>query len=359
MITRLILVVAVVAALGRLNSFAQPPGAPDAKDKKDEKTEPPKPEPPKAGPTRAPAKDEPPVFEIRMEDDTVLKVSLLEPTLTVVTKYGKLSVPVTDVRRLEFGFRFPDGMEAKVEKAIADLGSPEFRTREDAEQALADLGLHAVPALRRATRSDDPEVVRRAQAVLKVLTGKLTPEQLELRDYDTVETPEFVIKGKLDVSTMKVRSKYFGETTLKVADIRSFRGASGSARGEFALDSAKYAKVTQSEWMETGVELSSGQQLEITASGKIDPWPQSPGQYGCDPAGLAVYAGQPLPDGVMRIGTPGQVVARIGPKGTPFVVGASFKGKVTESGKLYLCISPSPWNCDSSGNYKVVVSATY
>ena len=46
---------------------------------------------------------------------------------------------------------------------------------------------------------------------------------------------------------------------------------------EFALDAGKYAKLNQADWMETPVEIFSGQQLEVTASGKIDQWPQGPG----------------------------------------------------------------------------------
>ena len=34
------------------------------------------------------------------------------------------------------------------------------------------------------------------------------------------------------------------------------------------------------------------------------------------------------------------------------------KGKPTESGKLYLRIAGSPWNCDSSGSYKITVNVT-
>jgi hypothetical protein len=61
---------------------------------------------------------------------------------------------------------------------------------------------------------------------------------------------------------------------------------------------------------------------------------------------------------VQRIGIPGQLIGRVGPSGTPFALGASYKGKVAESGKLYLRIGPSPWNCESTGSYKVTVNVT-
>ena len=350
MFQRLIPAAAVVAALGWAVSLAQPPlDAPGRQPKKADQPD----TGPKPG-AKADGKIEPPAFELRTLDDTVMKVVLLEPSVALVTKYGKLSIPVADVRRLEFGFRYPDGLEEKINKEIADLGSPDFRTREDAEQALAEIGHFAVPALRRAAKSQDPEVVRAAQAVLKFLQGKLGEGKPELRDFDVVETAEFTAKGRLELGALKVRTKYFGEATVKLTDIRSFRSIGSSSTAEFALDAAKYAKMNQADWMETSIEVSSGQQLELTASGKIDQWPPGPGQYMCSPGGLPGYnAGGVVPGGGQRLGVPGQIVGRIGPNGVTFAIGASYKGKVNESGKLYLRISPSPWNCDSTGSYKV------
>ena len=78
-------------------------------------------------------------FEVRMADESAIKVVMLDPAITVATRYGKLVIPVTEIRRIEPGFRFPDGSEIKVEKAIEALASPVFAEREDAEQALVKL----------------------------------------------------------------------------------------------------------------------------------------------------------------------------------------------------------------------------
>jgi|SRR5579883_744660 len=348
MFRRFLSAAAVVMTLGWA-SFAQPPGPPAQTDAKTE---------PKSASTTT-SKNEPATFELRTHDDTVMKVVLLDPSVSLITKYGKLSIPAADVRRLEFGFRYPEGMKSKIDKAIEELGSLDFRTREDAEQRLADIGHFAIPSLRRTQKSEDPEVVRRAQAVLKLLEGKLGEGKEELRDYDVVETPEFTVKGQLELTALKVRTKYFGDATLKLTDIKSFRSISSASNAEFALDAAKYAKLDQADWLETQIEVSSGQQLEVTATGKIDQWPQGPGQYMSEPGGLPGYtAAGALPDGSQRIGVPGQIVAKIGAKGTPFPVGAAYKGKVSASGRLYLRISPSPWNCNSTGSYKISANVT-
>jgi hypothetical protein len=348
MFQRLIPYVVVVAALGWAVSQAQPP-VPGA-------GPPGRPGEPDQGPNPAGkvgGKAEPLVFELRTFDDTVMKVVLLDPTVTLVTRYGKLTVPAAEVRRLEFGFRYPDGLEARINKEVAALGAQEFRAREDAEQALADIGHFAIPALRRAVKGQDPEAVRRAGSVLKFIEGKLGEGKPELRDYDVVETVEFTAKGRLELSALKVRTKYFGDAAVKITDIRSFHSVGSSSTAEFALDAAKYAKLNQSEWMETTIEVSSGQQLDVSAAGQIDQWPQGPGQYMCSPGGLQGFVGRG-----QQLGSPGQVLGKIGPNGAPFAIGASYKGKMNEGGKLYLRIAPSPWNCESTGSYKVTVHVT-
>jgi hypothetical protein len=297
-------------------------------------------------------------FELHMTDGTVMRVALLDKSMAVVTKYGRLVVPASDIRRLEFGFRYPIGVAEKIDQAIVELGSPDFKTREEAEKNLTKIGLHSIPALRRAVRSDNPEVVHRSEAALKLLESKLEEGKPELNDFDLVETTEFTVKGRIEVSSMSVRTKYFGDTTVNFTDIRSFHAIGTSSHVELSLDAAKYGKMSQSDWLETSINVSSGQSLEVSASGQVDQWPQAPGQYMVGPEGLANNGNRLVALGGMggSSGLPGQVIGRIGATGTSFPIGASYKGKVTETGKLYLRIGASPWNCPSTGSYKVIVN---
>lgn len=51
--------------------------------------------------------------------------------------------------------------ERVVSRLVEDLGDPVFSTREKAQRELWKRGAVVVPALERALKSDDPEVVRR------------------------------------------------------------------------------------------------------------------------------------------------------------------------------------------------------
>jgi hypothetical protein len=323
--------------------------------------------------------DGPPEFEVTFTDGSKVRMVVLEPAIAVATRYGKLTVPFAEVRRVDLGFRYPEGVEAKVEAAVAGLGSESFRAREDAEKALLAFGEYAVPSLKRAVVNPDPEVARRAEAVLKKLADKLPEARMNARDYDSVKTAEFSMRGRIETPTVRVRTKQFGELAMKIGEVRSIRSLfGGAASAELTLDSAKYARQGWPAWMDTGIDVSTDARLEITCTGKIDQWIQTPGQYMSGPDGTGAMApGGPAmvpprlpglaqgfgPGGGMGGPAPGvggwksgSVVGRVGQKGNPFAVGSSYKqSKAPGTGRLYLIIAPSNWNNDSAGSYKVKV----
>ena len=78
------------------------------------------------------AKPPEPTTEVRLGDDSLLKLKLLEPHVEIQIKYGKLTIPFADIRKIEVGHHVTDEMAKQIERAISDLGSPQFRTREEA-----------------------------------------------------------------------------------------------------------------------------------------------------------------------------------------------------------------------------------
>ncbi len=86
-----------------------------------------------------------------------------------------------------------------MEKAIADLGNSDFRTREDAETRLAEIGFRDSAV--RATESSNQKSQSGTSSILKALEAKHGGEgKGEVRDYDVVETPEFTMKGPALIS---------------------------------------------------------------------------------------------------------------------------------------------------------------
>ncbi|AWM41940.1 hypothetical protein GobsT_69310 [Gemmata obscuriglobus] len=68
------------------------------------------------------------------------------------------------------------------EQLTRQLGAPEFATREQASESLRVLGAAALPAVQRATTSDDPEIRRRALALLPAIQARIafTPRRVAI-----------------------------------------------------------------------------------------------------------------------------------------------------------------------------------
>src|SRR5262249_13212483 len=72
-------------------------------------------------PSQTSEKKKPADVEATFANASVVRVTLLAEKIEVDTVYGKLSVPVRDVRRIEFGMRLPEGADKKIETAIKQL----------------------------------------------------------------------------------------------------------------------------------------------------------------------------------------------------------------------------------------------
>jgi hypothetical protein len=287
----------------------------------------------------------PKIAEVRFGDGSVVRMTLLQQQLDVMTRYGKLSVPLSDIRRIEFGLHIPDGRGAQINSAIKQLGSDVYRDREGATRDLLQAGHWACPALQRASKSNDPETAQRASQVLKQISDKTSPELLRLKEDDIIQTSDFTIVGRIVSPTLKAQSPHFGDVSLKLCDLRAMHIRQQCNTGELFVDAAKYG-CEADQWLDTGVTLDPSMRLVVVANGHVDLWPQTPGQYVAGPKGYnAVGKGTQF--------MAGSLVGRIGETGKPFLVGDRYDSSVGDEGKLYLHIVPSPWNAPSVGSFHV------
>ncbi len=104
--------------------------------------------------------------EVRMGDGSTMRMLIAQESLTVATRYGKLTVATNEILRIDLGLRMPEGAAAKIDKAVQQLGSREFKEREAASAELLDFGVLAYQPLQRAAKNTDAEVAERANALL-------------------------------------------------------------------------------------------------------------------------------------------------------------------------------------------------
>lgn len=165
-------------------------------------------------------------FEVRLNDGSTMKVTLCDERIELKTRYGTLLIPVADLRQIEVGRRIPADVARRIDTAIANLGSKDFRERKAAAAELVGLREKAYPAVVRALKSSDAEVARAAEDVLEKLKEVVPEELLEVPTYDVVFTADSKITGHMTGAVLKVHTTAFGDQPLNLADVRSLRAGS-------------------------------------------------------------------------------------------------------------------------------------
>jgi hypothetical protein len=173
-----------------------------------------------------------PTMEVRLSDGSHINVALLDEALPIQTPHGKLLVPLADIRRIDFGARLPEAVQKRIDAAIEDLGSQEMARRESAGEALLKIGPPAYPAVLRAVKSSDRERAISAKKLREQFTDAFAEQRLPAHDMDVIHTDDAKIAGRIEVSTLRVRTPHFGEKTLKIVDVASVRGAAAAIAEE-------------------------------------------------------------------------------------------------------------------------------
>ena len=118
------------------------------------------------------ARADEPLFEAKFMDGSVVMVSVAEASVAINTKYGRLTVPLSEVKKIDLGFRYPDGVADKVRAAVEDLGATDYKTREEAQKTLIAAGEYAVPAVKAEAVLQKPVSEAQLLAVLRPLVAR-------------------------------------------------------------------------------------------------------------------------------------------------------------------------------------------
>jgi len=239
----------------------------------------------------------------------------------LITKYGFLQIAVADIRRIEFAHRCPPDVAEKIALAISKLGHPDFQVRERATADLKGFRERAYPYLLKATKSDDPEVGRRADEALKFIQGRVPAAQLEPRENDVVYTDDSRITGKLTAQALHVNTSQFGDQSLRLADMRSLRSGMGSV-----ADDAQNWPTAPANLMT--YQQQYGKEMTFTLTGYTSTGGQPPSIWGTDVYTLDSHlAAAAVHAGIVKPGETGTVRVRIVQSPPQFA--ASFRNGVT------------------------------
>jgi hypothetical protein len=299
-------------------------------------------------------KDKANEVEVRFADGSNVRMVLIQESIDVVTSFGKLTVPTSSIRGIDFGVHLPEGMEQRIETCIRRLNGEKFKDRDLALNELIDMGVYSYPALQVAFKSADLETQQRIQTAFKKIKAKVPDTLLRVTNTDRIITTEFPIAGKIVSPSIKAKSQFFGEMTLKLAEMRSIAWVAANLDAEVQIDAAKYG--VKDQWLDTGVALDGNTALTVVATGEVDLLNDGTGDFVCGPSGSRNIGRRGVGNRL-----PGSLIAKIGEAGTPFLVGDRYVTTTAPEGKLFLQITPVPFNNGQapSGTYKVVIRAGF
>lgn len=272
--------------------------------------------------------------QFTLRDGTIIIGKTDLKSIEILTAYGTLSVPMSDVLRIRVGKKSDRDLKAKIDRCIADLGSKDFAARDQATMDLAKLGRLAYTELRKAAGSEDLEVKERATKLLDDM-GVIEDEADVIPENDEVVTPTFTIAGAIKIETLAISTK-FGLLKVAKKDLaRMFVGEAEAVSRTVAVP----AKATAGKMIATGIRLKRGDRLSVTAQGNISYRNYGGTQF--SPDGSSNYGN--WNDNIMI----GALIGRIGAGGTVFKIGERHNEKIEADGELHLGIAA----VESAGNY--------
>jgi hypothetical protein len=281
----------------------------------------------------------PKYLKLHLFDGSIIAGDLSIPEINVETDFGKLVIPIDKIRSFSPGLdSFPD-LSAKIVEQIKQLGSDDYKTREQAHKDLSAMGNKIQYELEKFAADENAEIKRHVGEILKEIEE--ATEESEDEDFDqseqpwirqdTVVTADFTVVGKVSPTEFKMESKY-GPLTVKLADVR--KGEREVAAKESFRKSITVLgeNLAQRSYKSTGIRVQPGDRITLKADGNITmtPWGTNARS---GPEGAPNY-GWYIPNQIAG----GTLIARIGEKGTAFKVGRQLTMVAKSSGVLQLAI---------------------
>jgi hypothetical protein len=269
------------------------------------------------------------VVEALFRDDSRLKLVLRDERIEMVTPYGKLLIPAADIRQIDFGFHVDAEAIKRVDAAIGNLGSTDFKEREAASTALLELAEKAYPALLQAAKHKDMEVARRAEDLLTKIRDKVGSELVDRPTTDVVLTPDCKLTGRIATDVFKVKTFQFGDQQVQLGDLRTMRSLGFVGDVAALPDPGSLMKYQE----------QIGKSFVFKVTGRVDGSVWGAGVYTPDSslATAAVHAG------AVKNGQTGSVKVMIVP-------GPANYGGSTQNG-----VTSQPWNGGFTGAFQIML----
>ena len=278
-------------------------------------------------------------IRLHLFDGSVISGDLSVSEITVDTSFGKLVVPIDKIRSFTPGLDSNPKQVEELQALINNLGSDDYKTREQAHKDLVAMGAKVRKELEAHVNSENAEIKRHVGEIIKALEAaaeeagddeEAPAEQPWIR-LDTVVTTDFTVVGKVSPPEFAIQSKY-GPLNVKLADVQMAArevAARESLRKTITVDGANLAQRT---FKTSGIRVEAGDKITVRADGNIimSPWGSNAATTPDGAPNYGWYVPNQIPGGAL--------VAKIGDKGTIFKVGRQSTFVAKNAGVLQFAI---------------------
>lgn len=319
------------------------------------------------GETPAKKKANPRRVRVFLMDGSVIAGELSVDSFDVKTEFGTLKVPVEKIISITPGLDSHTRLATKINQLIDDLGSDDYKTREDAHKQLLAMGPPVRGVLDEYTDDKNAERKRHATEIVAKIDDMVQESSEDFDDeedqdrawvrHDLIQTDKFTIAGRISPNVFQINSK-FGSLKVGLNDVRlsqrEFMGKEPVSR-RMTLSGNK---LVQRGMKSSRIRVNVGDVVTVSASGRISmlPWgnnnsvgPDGNTRYSYYQVGNTQYPG-------------GALVARVGDSGKLIKVGSRAKFTITKAGVLKFGVAMNNSYVGNNyffpGDYKLRIKVT-
>jgi hypothetical protein len=310
-------------------------------------------------------------LKLTLRDGNVVSGTSKISSISLLTEYGKLDVPIKNVTSLDLGITSDKSTSDKVIALIKQLSNSNEDLRKNAYGELVKMDIKAIPAISAFIYSANYEPSTftdyTADAALAELQSRYSIDDgFSSKDVVSIDY-EYSMGGTYEFAKIDLKTEY-GTLSIPKEKIKHidviYSGGGENGETTFKLLGGKHISSNiNGGWLKTGIMVKSGQKITITATGEITFASLSGSKYKPDGsmAGSATPAVGESYEGDYNYGnaypTYGNVVYKIGESSTSVLkAGGKFSGVVPSSGMLYLSVYETVYSAANTGSYTVKVS---
>ena len=304
-------------------------------------------------------------FKLTMRDGNIMSGVSGIASVSLVTDYGKLEIPIKNVTSIEFGIAPDIANKAKIENLLKQLSNTAEDQRKSAYDELEKLDIRAIPVISDFMLSSDYTPSENTDYTPEMLLAELKSKYNVEDDYSDkdIVTIDFDYKmgGSYALKSISLKTEY-GNLDIpkeKIKNVEVTYENMDESLKSYKLMASKHISSNQNGgWLNTGISVKSGQKLTITATGEVSLASLSGNKYHPDGSTGSTPATNSEDDYSGTASTYpsyGNVVYKIGESGTMMKAGANFNGTVKQSGVVYISIYETVYNASNTGFYTVKV----